>query len=135
MHNSRLLMLLTAGSLAAGSIAFHALAQSANTDASPQAELRPPASVDFDTWRTPLAPSAFGLKPQSASSKEGLALPFSLNYSRATKSVTMPLDEKNTWDVGVMLNVNSAPGLEPATAPALGLQPRRTPGIMLQKKF
>ena len=135
MHNSRLLMLLAASSLAAGSIALHAQAQSANTDASPQAGLRPPADADLDTLRARLAPSPIGLKPQSGSSKEGLALPFSLNYSRATKSVMMPLDEKNTWDVGVMLNVNSTPGLEPATAPALGLQPKRTPGIMLQKKF
>jgi len=135
MYNSRLLMLLAASSLAAGSIALHAQAQNANTDASPQAELRPPASVDFDTLRARLAPSAFGLKPQSASSKEGLALPFSLNYSRETKSVMMPLDEKNAWGIGLMFNVNSAPGLEPATAPALGLQPKRTPGIMLQKKF
>ena len=135
MHNSRLLMLLAASSLTAGSIALHAQAQSANTDASPQAELRPPASVDFDAWRERLAPSAFGLKPPSASSKEGLALPFSLNYSRETKSVMMPLDGKNTWGIGVMLNLNSAPGLEPATAPALGLQPKRTPGITLQKKF
>ena len=47
----------------------------------------------------------------------------------------VPLGEKNEWGVGVMLNVNSAPGLEPATAPALGLQPKRTPGIMLQKRF
>ena len=135
MRYSRLLVLLAASSLAAGSIALHAQAQSANTDASPKAELRLPAGVDFDTLRARLAPNPFGLKPQSGSSKEGLALPFSLNYSRATKSVMMPLDEKNTWDIGVMLNVNSAPGLEPATAPALGLQPKRTPGIMLQKKF
>jgi len=135
MHNSRLLMLLAASSLAAGSIALHVQAQSATTDASPQGGLRPPASTDFDTLRAHQTPSAFGLKPQSASRNEGLALPFSINYSSATKSVTMPLDEKNAWGVGVMLNVNSAPGLEPATAPALGLQPKRTPGIMLQKRF
>lgn len=135
MHNSRLLMLLAASSLIAGTIALHARAQSANTDASPPTGLRPPASVDIDTLRARLAPSAFGLKPQSASSKEDIALPFSLNYSRATKSVMMPLDEKDSWGIGLMLNVNSAPGLEPATAPALGLQPKRAPGIMLQKKF
>ena len=135
MHNSRLLMLLATGSLAAGSIALPAQAQSANTDASPQAELRPPAIVDFDTLRAPLAPSAFGLKPQTASSKEGLALPFSLNYSSATKSIMMPLDDKNSWGIGLMLNMNPALGLEPTTAPALGLQPKRAPGIMLQKKF
>ncbi|MEK7231397.1 MAG: hypothetical protein AAB115_05185 [Pseudomonadota bacterium] len=135
MHNSRLLVLLAASSLAAGFIALHAQAQSANTDASPPAELRPPASVELDTLRARLTPRAVGLKPQSASSKEGIALPFSLNYSRETRSIMMPLDEKNTWDVGVMLNVNPAPGLEPATAPALGLQPKRTPGILLQKRF
>lgn len=135
MHISRLLMLLAAGSLAAGSISLHAQAQSANTDASSRAKLRPPASADFDAFRERLAPSAFGLKPQSERGSAGLALPFSLNYNREIRSIIMPLDEKNTLDVGVMLNMNSAPGLEPATAPALGLQPKRTPGIMLQKKF
>ena len=135
MHSSRLLMLLAVSSLVAGSIAPHAQAQSAATDASPQAGLRPPASDDFATLRARPTPGAFGLKPQPASRNEGLALPFSLNYSRETRSVMMPLDEKNTWDVGVMFNVNSAPGLEPATAPALGLQPKRTPGILLQKRF
>ena len=135
MHNLRLLMLLAAGSLAAGSTALHAQAQSATADASTQAELRPPANADLDAFRTRLTPSAFGLKAQSASGKEGIVLPFSINYSSVTKSVMMPLDEKNTWGVGVMLNVNSGPGLEPTTAPALGLQPKRTPGIMLQKKF
>jgi len=135
MHNSRLFMLLAAGSLAVGSISLHAQAQSATPDASSQAGLRPPASVDFDAFHKRLAPSPFGLKPQSGGSMEGLALPFSLNYNREIRSIIMPLDEKNTWDVGVMFNVNSAPGLEPASAPALGLQPKRTPGIMLQKKF
>lgn len=135
MPNSRLLILLAAGSLAAGSIALHAQAQSADPDALPRTGLRPPASVDFDAFRERLAPSAIGLKPQSARSKEDIALPFSLNYNREIRSIIMPLDEKNTWDVGVMFNVNSAPGLEPATSPALGLQPKRTPGIMLQKKF
>ncbi len=135
MHNSHLLLLLAASGLVAGSIALHAQAQSTNTNASPGAELRPPASVDIDLLSTRLTPSAFGLKPQSASSNEGIALPFSIRYSSATKSVIMPLDEKNAWDVGVMLNMNSAPGLEPTTAPALGLQPKRSPGIMLQKRF
>ena len=135
MYNSRLLMLLVAGSLTAGSIALHARAQNANPDASPQGGLRPPASVDLDTFRENLAPGSFGLKPQSASGKEGLSLPFSLRYSRETRSVTIPLDEKSNWDVGLMLNVNSGLGLEPTTAPALGLQPKRAPGIMLQKRF
>lgn len=135
MHNSRLLMLLAAGSLAAGSIAFHAQAQSVTTDASPLAGLRPPGSVDHDTLHTPSTPSAFGLKPQSASSKERITLPLRLNYSSVTKSVIMPLNEKDSWGVGLLLNVYSAPGLEPTTAPALGLQPKRTPGILLQKKF
>jgi len=135
MHISRLLMLLAAGSLAAVSISLPAQAQSANTDASSRAKLRPPARADFDAFRESLAPSPFGLKPQPAGSREGIALPFSLNYNREIRSIMMPLDEKNTWDVGVMFNVNTAPGLEPATSPALGLQPKRTPGIMLQKKF
>ena len=135
MHSSRLLMLLAASSLAAGSIALHAQAQSANAEATSEAGLHPPTSVDLDALRTRLTPSPFGLKPQSASSKQGLTLPFSLNYSSATRSVMMPLDEKDSWGLGLMLNVYSTPGLEPTTAPALGLQPKRTPGLMLQKKF
>lgn len=135
MHSSRLLMLLAAGNLAAGSIALPAQAQNATTDASREAGLRPPASFNLDALHAPPAPSVLGLKPQSASSREGIALPFSFNYSSATRSVMVPLDEKNAWGVGVMLNVNPASGLEPATSPALGLQPKRTPGILLQKKF
>ena len=135
MHNSRLLMLLAAGSLAAGSIAFDTQAQDLTSDGSPQAKLRPPASIDHDTLHTPPSPGAFGLKPQSAGSKERSALPLSLNYNSVNKSVIMPLDEKNSWGLGVMLNAYSAPGLEPTTSPALGLQPKRTPGILLQKKF
>ena len=135
MHISRLLMLLAAGGLAAVSISLHAQAQSANTDVSSRARLRPPASADFNAFRESLAPGPFGLKPQPGGSREGIALPFSLNYNREIRSIIMPLDEKNTWDVGVMFNVNTAPGLEPATSPALGLQPKRTPGIMLQKRF
>ncbi len=135
MRSSRFLMLLAATGLAAGFIALHVQAQSAAPDASPEMGLRPPASVDYDALRTRLAPGAFGLKPQSAGSGVGIELPFSLNYNRTTRSVMMPLDEKNEWGVGVMLNLHSAPGLEPATAPALGLQPKRTPGILLQRRF
>lgn len=135
MRTSRSLMLLAAGSLAAGFFALHAQAQSANTDTPSQTGLRPPVNIDHDTLHTPPAPSAFGLKPQPAPKKDLITLPLSLNYSSVTKSLTLPLDEKNAWDVGVMLNVNSGPSLEPATAPALGLQPKRTPGIMLQKRF
>lgn len=135
MQISRLLMLLAAGSLAAISISLPAQAQSANTDASSRANLRPPASADSDAFRDSLAPGPFGLKPQPVGSRERIALPFSLSYNRKIRSIIMPLDEKNTLDVGVMLNVNTTPGLEPATSPALGLQPSRTPGIMLQKRF
>jgi len=74
MHISRLLMLLAAGSLAAGSISLHAQAQSANTDASSWPNCVA-GQRDFDAFRERLAPSGFGLKPQSERGSEGLALP------------------------------------------------------------
>lgn len=135
MINSRKLMLLTATTLAAGSITTNSLAQSAGTSIPAFAELRAPIETGADTLRSRLTPSTLGLKPQAGSVNQGIALPFGMNYSRETKSLMMPLDQKSEWGVGLNLNVNSSPGLEQSPSSGLGLQPKRTPGVTLQKRF
>lgn len=132
---SPLFTVLAVGSLVAACFPAHAGAQSAGTHASTPAELRPPADSDFDALRARLAPGGVGLRPQSTRGWYDISLPFGINYSSATRSVMVPLDEKREWGVGVILNVNPPQGLEVMSAPALGLQPKRTPGILLQKKF
>ncbi|MBI4189938.1 MAG: hypothetical protein HY525_05305 [Betaproteobacteria bacterium] len=136
MYSSRLLMLLAAGTLAVGSIALQAHAQSAGATASPPpADLSPTQKIDLDVLRSKLAPGTLGLKPNSGA-KEGIDLPYGINYSSEAKSIFVPLDQKNEWGVGLNLDVNSSRAVElaPASSP-LGLQPKRTPGLMLQKKF
>ena len=65
----------------------------------------------------------------------GSDLPLGLSYSGDAKSVMMPLDDKNEWGVGLNLNLNAPPAVEIAPNSTLGLQPRRTPGVMLQRRF
>jgi len=128
-------ILLIATSLAAGPLFANALAQNAGTPVPTFGELRAPIETGANTLPSQLAPGNLGLKPNSGSVRSGIDLPFGMNYSRETKSLMMPLDQKNEWGVGLNLNLNSAPGLEQSATPGLGLQPKRTPGIMLQKKF
>ena len=135
MNGSRMLMLLAAATMTAASIATNSLAQSAGTTVSPPADLHPPIKLDADTLRAKLTPSHLGLKPQSNAANSGSELPFGLSYSREAKSVMMPLDQKNEWGVGVGLNLNSSNTVELSPGSSLGLQPKRTPGVMLQKKF
>ena len=119
MDHARLLILLAASSIATGS-----LAQGAATTASRVADLQLPVS------------STLGLKPNSdAAANAGVNLPFGMNYSSETKSLVMPLDQKNEWGVGLNLNLNSSPTVEQTPSSGLGLQPKRTPGVTLQKKF
>ena len=132
----RTLMLLAAATLAAGSIATGSFAQSTGTTMSPPADLHPPIQLDADTLRAKLTPSHLGLKPQSAGTADGgIALPFGLNYSREAKGLVVPLDQKSEWGIGVGLNLNSSNTVELSPSSSLGLQPKRAPGIMLQKKF
>jgi hypothetical protein len=135
MIPSRKLMLLTATTLAAAAITVNSLAQNAAASIPASAELRAPIDTGEDMLRSRQTPSTFGLKPQPGSANPGIALPFGMNYSRETKSLMMPLDPKSEWGVGLNLNVNSSPGLEQSPSSGLGLQPKRTPGVTLQKKF
>ena len=135
-YGSRLLMLLAAAMIAAVSIATVSFAQNAATTVSPPADLHPPIKLDADTLRATLAPSHLGLKPQSGAASSAMGLPFGLKYSGEAKSLIMPLDQKNQWGVGIGLNLNSSNTVELSPSSSLGLQPnKRTPGVMLQKKF
>ena len=131
----RLPMLIAAASLITGSLASVCLAQNAREVVAPPADLHPSITLDADTLRSKFAPSQLGLKPQSPAKQDGISMPFGLNYSRDAKGVVMPLDQKKEWGVGVGLNLNSSEVVELSPNSVLGLQPKRTPGLMLQKKF
>ncbi len=77
---------------------------------------------------------SLGLQRPAPSLRKRIELPFGLNYSRDTRSLLMQIDEKKEWGLGLNLNLNAAaPGeLSP---PGLHLDPKRTPGLTLQKKF
>ena len=132
--NLRMLTLFTATTLAASSVATGSFAQSAGVAVLPPADLNPTAKIYVDTLRSRLVPSSLGLKPNPAT-RQGSDLPYGLTYSGDAKSVMMPLDQKNEWGVGLNLNVNSLPTVELAPSSSLSLQPRRTPGVMLQRRF
>jgi hypothetical protein len=113
----------------------HAVAQNATDSASASSESSPALKFDNDSWRARQAPASLGLRPYSGGTKEGIHLPFGLNYNSEAKSLIMPLGEKSDWGVGINLNVNSSRAIELAPSSSLGLQPKRTPGVTLQKKF
>ena len=135
MINSRKFALLAATAFAAAMMAMNSLAQNAGISPSTYSELRPPVETGTDTLHSRLSTGTVGLRPQGGNVNQGIALPFGMNYSRDTKSLMMPLDQKSEWGVGLNLNMNSAPALEQSPSSGLGLQPKRTPGIMLQRKF
>jgi hypothetical protein len=116
-------------------ISVHAFAQNLGASPLSSSELAPSLRYDSETL-LPGRSGTFGLKPNAAGAKEGIALPFGMNYSSESKSLVMPLGEKSDWGVGLNLNVNSsARAIESAPSSALGLQPKRTPGLTLQRKF
>jgi len=47
----------------------------------------------------------------------------------------VPLDQKSEWGVGVGLNLNNPNTVELSPSSSLGLQPKRAPGVMLNKRF
>jgi hypothetical protein len=97
------------------------------------ANLQPPSRTLEDAFSLQdAAPTR--LRAPAAALREQLDLPFGLNYSRDTKSLLMPLDDRREWGLGLNLNLNSAPAVE-LSPPGLHLAPKRTPGLMLQKRF
>lgn len=135
MITMRMAMLLAATTVAAGTTATSSLAQSAGTSIPTFAELRAPIDPGADTPRSRLAPGSIGLRPHASGTYQGIDLPFGMNYSRETKSLVVPLDQKNEWGVGLNLNLNSVPAIEQSPSAGIGLQPKRTPGVTLHKKF
>ena len=129
----RMLMLFTAATVVAGSAATGSFAQSAGVAVLPPADLNPAVKIDTDAFAFDAGARRVGLKPRSAAI--GSDLPLGLSYSGDAKSVMMPLDDKNEWGVGLNLNLNAPPAVEIAPNSTLGLQPRRTPGVMLQRRF
>ena len=130
MKATRLLMLLAAVLVATNSLA-------AATDS--DAMLVPPPlayTTDYRLLAPTFSSSQLGLKTQSERARAGIALPFGLNYNEETKVLLMNLDRKNEWGVGVNLDLNPSRPIElaPPSSP-LGLQPKRAPGFMLERRF
>lgn len=134
MYRDSMLIAATAGLITSALVAT-CMAQEATYSAAPPANLHPPVTLDADTLRARLAPSRLGLKPQPSSNPLGITLPFGLDYNRQTKSLFVPLDQKSEWGVGVGLNLNSSETVELSPSSVLGLQPKRAPGLMLNRKF
>ena len=137
MNGSRSLFTAVAAAItfAAGLYAGASSAQSTATV--PPPDLHPPAKLESEAWRSQLTPSYLGLKPRS-SATTGIDLPAGLSYSRETRGLAMPLDDKSDgWRVGVGLNLNQSNAVELSPSSSVGLQAPlpRTPGIMFQKKF
>ncbi len=132
---NRSLMLIAAATVAAGFAVTNSFAQNATFGAAPPADMHPPINLDADTLRAQLTPGQLGLKPQSRAGANSIDLPFGLRYNREAKGLVMPLDQKNEWGVGVGLNMNSTTPVELSPSNTLGLVPKRTPGLVLQKKF
>ena len=95
------------------------------------ATLQPPSRTAIDAFTSQ---ESVGLRRPANNLRERIDLPFGLNYNRDAKSLLMPLDDKNEWGVGVNLNLGATPTIE---TPQSGLQlaPKRTPGLMLHRKF
>jgi hypothetical protein len=118
--------------LAAAALVVSPLLASAAADA-PQVEaVQPPLENDLEAFYTRPAPGSVGLRPSARS--DSILLPFGMTYSRESRSLVMPFGDKNDYGVGLQLNVNRYQEVELAPS-GLGLQPRRTPGIIFNKRF
>ncbi|HUO43589.1 MAG TPA: hypothetical protein VMT94_01605 [Burkholderiales bacterium] len=63
----------------------------------------------------------------------GIVLPLDINYSRETRNVVMPLDAQKLWGVGVNLDIGNARDFN--TNSGLGVELKKTPGVVLQRNF
>lgn len=135
MQATRLFMLLAATAVATSSIAADSVSPILGATTIP-AELHPAAKANSQSLGAKFSTSPLGLKPPSPRVIDGIDLPFGIKYSVDTKSLLVPIDPKSDWGIGLNLDVNAPRGVElaPPTTP-LGLQPKRMPGLMLQKKF
>ena len=137
MNGSRSLFTAVAAATAFAAGLYAGAAPAQSTVTTPPPDLHPPAKLDADTWRSQLTPSYLGLKPKS-NATTGIDLPAGLSYSRETRGLAIPLDDKSDgWRVGVGLNLNQSNAVELSPSSSVGLQAPlpRTPGVMFQKKF
>ena len=128
----RFLRVTVAGIVAAAFAFLPFAACAADENAERPTTLQPPSRTNDDVFSA--QDSAVGLRRPAHSLRERIELPFGLNYSRESKSLLLPLDDKNEWGVGVNLNVMGTPAVD-LNPPGLQLAPKRTPGLMLQRKF
>ena len=119
----------------AGSVPACGYAQGTSYRAVAAPELTPIPRIDSFALRQQETHSAVGLKPRNGIAGDGIDLPFGMNYSIGSRSLLVPIDAKNDWGIGLNLNVNSARALDLTPSSGLGLQPKRTPGVTLQKRF
>jgi hypothetical protein len=94
---------------------------------SPAVELR----IENGTASYELSPNAQGLKAKVPRS----ALPFGMDYNGAARTLIVPLDDRYDWGVGLDFDAGSPPPIELAPASSLGLQPKHSPGLLLQRRF
>jgi hypothetical protein len=63
----------------------------------------------------------------------GIVLPLGLNYDHETKNLVMPLDAQKLWGVGMNLDIGHVK--EFSTDNWLGIEPKKAPGVVLQRNF
>ena len=135
MNRVRLLAILASAWL----FGFPAIDATGAGDAGSQpssATLVPPAGPEDDALQPPWLSGRLGLRPQSSrSSRPGLTS--GLRYYPDTRSLLVPLDDDDSWRVGIGLNIGGTPKIDALqNSGGLGLQYKGSaPGIMLEKKF
>ena len=136
MKATRWLTLLAAATVASVSLAADSVPPRADAGATSSTATPPPSRLDLNLFTPALSSSHLGLRPPSERARAGIGLPFGLNYNEETKLLSMPIDQKNEWGVGLNLDLYPSRPIElaPPSSP-LGLQPKRAPGVMLQKRF
>jgi hypothetical protein len=135
MHARRLLMLLAAMTVFTGAIAEDSDILDSSTTNKPT-DMYPATKSDSPSLGARFSSSALGLKAPSVRVANDIELPFGMNFSRDTRSLLLQLNPKSDWGIGLNLDVNASRAVELApSTPLLGLQPKRTPGLMLQKRF
>lgn len=136
MMHSRWLLIFAVAWLLAYPATYTARADEPPASEAPPPALRPPAKFDTDDIRAHLLSGQLGLKPQRASGAgNGIGLPFGLSYHSETRGLLVPMNEENTFGIGIGLNIGATPKLDSPAGGGLGLQLKGSPGIIFQKKF
>jgi hypothetical protein len=116
MGSMRRLMLLLA--VAAVTVAGNAIAQN-NSLPAPSSDSHSPIKLKLEDFTNPHT--------------DGIVLPFDIDYSRETKNLLLPLDEHKHWGIGVNLDIGNAKEFNSDSG--LGVELKKTPGLVLQRNF